>query len=105
VGDGTFLAHWGKQTFSQALALDTPRLLGISHKQYLVRSNLKGEVFYQIEGKELLTIGKTAGEKVVQFFPDIARARHIPAGGIWLPLRGAFAETLPSNGQVVIFVD
>ena len=101
VGDGQFLAHWGKQTFDQALALDTPRLLGLSHKQYLQRRDPKGETFYRTE-KELITIGKN---KVAQFFPDVARTDRVPAGKIWLPLSGTFTEALPPKGQVVIFLD
>ena len=105
VGDGQFLAHWGKQTFAQALALDTPRLLGLSHRQYLLRSDPTGETFYQTAGEELITIGRKTGGKVMQFFPDVARANHIPAGKIWLPLKGIFTEVLPPKGQVVIFLD
>ena len=37
------MAHWGKQTFDQALALETPRLLGLSHRQYSLRGNYKGK--------------------------------------------------------------
>lgn len=105
VGDGKFLAHWGKQTFAQALALDTPRLLGLSHEQYLLRSNPRGETFYQTAGEELITIGRKAEEKIIQFFPDVARAQHVPGGKIWLPLKGVFTEMLPLAGQVVIFRD
>jgi len=104
VGDGKFLAHWGKQTFAQARALDTPRLLGLSHKQYLLRSCLGGETFYETAGEELITIGRKAGERTIQFFPDVARAKHVPGGRIWLPLKGAFTNVLPQEGQVVIFV-
>ena len=105
VGDGKFLAHWGKQTFAQALALDTPGLLGLSHEQYLLWSDPRGETFYRTEGKELITIGREAGEKVIQFFPDVARVNHVPTGKIWLPLQGIFAEALPPEGQVVVFCD
>ena len=105
VGDGKFLAHWGRQTLAQAIALDTPRLLGLSHKQFLLRCEPGGEVFYQTEGERLVTIGRKAGEKLIQFFPDAARASHVPAGEIWLPLEGAFTEILPPRGQVVIFGD
>jgi hypothetical protein len=105
VGDGKFLAHWGKQTFAQALALDTPRLLGLSHEQYLLRSDHRGETFYQTEGKELITIGRKEGEKVIQFFPDAARASPVPIGKIWLPLEGIFTKGLPPKGQVVVFRD
>lgn len=105
VGDGKFLAHWGKQTFAQASALDTPRLVGLSHKQYLRRSLQKGETFYRAEGEELETIGRRTEERLVQFFPDVAKANHVPAGKIWLPLEGVFTESLPPKGQVVIFRD
>lgn len=105
VGDGEFLAHWGKQTFAEALALDTPRLLGLSHAQYLLRSDGKGETFHQTAGEELITIGREARGTSIQFFPNVARANHIPAGKIWLPLKGTFSEVLPPKGQVVIFLD
>ena len=105
VGDGEFLAHWGKQTFAEALALDTPRLLGLSHQQYLLWVDSGSEVFHQTAGKELLTIGRRRGEKAIQFFPDVATAKHIPDGRIWLPLKGIFAHALPPEGQVVVFVD
>lgn len=105
VGDGKFLAHWGKQTFAQARALDTPRLLGLSHKQYLLRSCPRSKTFYETAGEELITIGRKAGEKMIQFFPDIARAQHVPGGNTWLPLEGAFTDVLPQKGQVTIFVD
>lgn len=105
VGDGKFLAHWGKQTFAQARALDTPSLLGLSHAQYLKRSDPRGETFYQTAGKELMTIGRKSEKRRTQFFPDVVKARHVPAGKIWLPLEGVFAEVLPAKGQVVIFSD
>ncbi len=102
VGDGKFLAHWGKQTFAQALALDTPRLLGLSHQQYLPWSNARGETFYQTAGQELITIGRKTEKQVVQFFPDVALARRVPDGQIWLPTEGTFTEKLPPQGQAVI---
>lgn len=103
VGDGRFLAHWGKQTFTQALALDTPRLLGLSHRQYSLHGNYKGKTFYQTSGDRLITIGKKAKGKTTQFFPDMTRAEHVTSGRIWLPLKGTFANVLPQRGQVVIF--
>jgi hypothetical protein len=105
VGDGQFLAHWGKQTYAQALALDTPRLLGLSHQQFLQHSASKGESFYQTTRSELITIGKRLGNKSIQFFPDVAKADHVPGGRIWLPLEGVFTRALPASGQVVILCD
>ena len=105
VGDGKFLAHWGKQTFAQARALDTPSLLGLSHEQHLQRAYPRSEAFYETAGEKLITIGRKAGEQATQFFPDVAEAKHVPSGKIWLPLEGAFANALPHKGQVVIFID
>ena len=105
VGDGRFLAHWGKQTFAQALALDTPRLIGLSHEQVLKWSDSGDEVFYQTAGQELTTIGRKQGGKSIQFFPDVARAQCVPDGRIWLPLEGASSCALPPRGQVVIIHD
>lgn len=102
VGDGSFLAHWGKQTFSEARALDTPRLLGLSHKQY-VRHSVPGSIcFYEVVGKQLLTIGRRMGERTMQFLPDIAKVKTVPRGKIWLPLQGVFVHRLPKQGQVVL---
>lgn len=105
VGDGKFLAHWGKQTFAQALALDTPRLLGLSHQQYSLweEAGSDGETIHQVVGEELIAIGRGEEGRIVQFFPDIARARHVPCGQIWLPLEGVYVDTLPPGGPVVIF--
>ncbi len=35
VGDGSFLSHWGNQTFEEALKLDTPNILGKEYKKLL----------------------------------------------------------------------
>lgn len=105
VGDGNFLANWGKQTFEQAVALDTPRLIGLSHRQFRKQGGFKGEVFCKTKGGHLITIGKRHGHKLIQFFPDVSKAKHVPKGKIWLPLKGTFTESLPKRGQVVIFSD
>jgi len=105
VGDGKFLSHWGSQTFTQAVALDTPRLLGLSHEQFLRRNGFNGEPFFQKEGEELITIGRKSEGKITQFFPDVAKAAHVPDGQVWLPLKGDFTDTLPARGPVVIFAD
>lgn len=103
VGDGEFLAHWGGQTFSQACALHTPKLLGLSHKQYSLRSDPRGKAFYQASARGLSFIGRKMGEMMIQFFPDIAKVDRVPVGKIWLPLEGVFTEALPPRGQVVVF--
>ncbi len=105
VGDGEFLAHWGTQTFAQAMALDTPRLLGLSHRELLQRSDSTDEIFVETAGRELIAIGRKKEGKAIHFFPDVSRVKQVPHGEIWLPLAGTFVKTLPSDGQVVIFSD
>lgn len=102
VGDGEFLSHWGKRTFAQAAALDTPRLLGLSHEQYLLHRRPLSDVFFQEDGGGLKTIGRAGKGALMQFFPDVARAGRVPDGRIWLPLEGVYTGALPSEGQAVI---
>ena len=102
VGDGQFLAHWGNQTFAEASALDTPRLIGLSHQQFLAARRANGRPFIEANKNQLITIGQTFGEELIQFFPDVAQAETVPEGRIWLPLQGRWAEELPTAGQVVI---
>ncbi len=103
VGDGRFLAHWGQQTFEQAAALDTPRLLGLSHEQYRQWNVADGQTFYETSGEQLTVIGCQTPDKAVQFFPDVANSNRPFTGGIWLPLEGRFSNGLPVSGPVVIF--
>lgn len=111
VGDGVFLGHWGGQTFDQALALDTPRLLGLSHRVF--QDHRLGELpqrTFELADSDLLAIRRAddAGRTAV-FFPDAARlssaqrAEALLAGGrCFLPLNGAWAEALPAQGMVVV---
>ncbi|MCP4417264.1 MAG: DUF4038 domain-containing protein [Chloroflexi bacterium] len=103
VGDARFLAQWGNQTFAQAVALDTPRLLGLSHQNYLAMHRANGHPFYETNENQLITIGQRGQDWLVQFFPDVAQAVTVPEGRIWLPLQGVWADTMPRKGQVVIF--
>lgn len=105
VGDGNFLSHWGKQTFSDAIALETPRLIGLSHKEFMhkTESNAEAEKFYTAEGNELISIGQKSHGRTIQYFPEISKAKDVPNGAIWVPLQGVFVDSLPKRGQVVIF--
>lgn len=79
LGDGKFLGHWGKQTLSQAIELDTPRLLGLSNRLFL-KVGRKGLKYYE-------------------------HAENVPKnfkGNIWLPTKGEYVSELPKSGQVVI---
>lgn len=49
MGDGRFLAHWGRRTFKEAMRSDTAAKLGKSNKLFwCARNKLKGEIQYTI---------------------------------------------------------
>lgn len=102
-GDGRFLAHWGKQTWAQAAALDTPRLLGLSHRLLRqARAALpRGQVFHEAAAGDLRVIGVRQGEKRIAFYPDVGHKRPTENGRIWLPLAGEFTKELPAAGPIV----
>lgn len=103
VGDGEFLSHWGKQTFEEATALETPRLIGVSHAQFLKIKNRLEKTFFTEKGGKLLCISRKGASEEVFFFPEISEVDLVPDGRIWLPLEGVFSDELPQKGQVVIF--
>lgn len=102
VGDGRLLGHWGGQTFAEAVELDTPRLLGLSHQRFLAMRRENGRPFTEVENNQLITIGQSWDDGLIQFFPDVAEAKTMPQGQIYLPLQGCWGEELPPTGQVVI---
>jgi len=102
VGDGQFLGHWGGQTFAQALALDTPRLLGLSHQLLTPYLQLKAEVELQEEAGKVLSLRRRTQSASFTYIPEISSMNSIPQGKIWLPLEGCFTDQLPAQGQVVI---
>jgi hypothetical protein len=105
-GDGVFLSHWGKQTLSEALALDTPRLIGISHELFVDIGLAKySEITVHEEGEELVSIGRSSLGKNVVFYPDVSRveAKNGNDVRIFDPLIGKFVKKLPDSGQVVLF--
>lgn len=104
VGDGQFLAHWGRQTFAAARKLDTPRLLGRSHRLLLDWREAQERVSYEVEQRdgELVALAGRGPESRLTYYPDISRVADAPTGAIWLPLEGDYGDTLPRAGQVVV---
>lgn len=103
-GDGDFLSHWGEQTFDQAIKLNTPQLIGESHKLF-TKLKFIGYRYIEAEDRngEMLKITKFDDKGAfVCYVPDISVAENLPKGNIFLPLRGQFSKTLPTSGQVVI---
>jgi hypothetical protein len=101
VGDGRFLAHWGGQTFAEAVALETPRLLGRSNALWR-EWGARGEPVHSTRGGALTMIGRRDGDRSLLFFPDAARPTALPAGRYWIPTTGRFADQRPPLGSVVV---
>ena len=105
VGDGKFLAHWGRQTLDEAMALDTPRLIGISHKLF-VESRFMDYKKIKVEDKngELIKITRTDSEgNFGCYVPEISSLIGcLPKGKMFLPVTGGFVDECPKRGQVVI---
>lgn len=104
VGDGRFLAHWGDQTFDQAAALDTPRLIGLSNGLWAGYEG-PSDGFHEMREGRLSMIGRRSETWDVRFYPDAGRATAIPQGRIWLPMAGAFVDKLPRDGMVVVVAE
>lgn len=101
VGDGSFLAHWGGQTFDDALSLDTPRLIGLSHR-LLMGLDPYGQATAESRGDQLLWLERaTSKGGHVRYYPDISAVREVPSGRYWLPLTGEYTTTSPRSGPVV----
>lgn len=103
-GDGKFLAHWGKQTLSEAMKLKTPHLIGTSHKFFL-DSNFANYSKVEIEEKngELVKITRAnADGSSVSYIPNVSLIEELPKGDVFLPLKGKFVKSFTGIGQVVI---
>ncbi len=103
VGDGRFLSHWGKQTFLEAVQFESPRLLGLSHQQFLKQQG-SGEIIIKQQNGTLSFLTRRGARGSTSFCPDAADIEDFPNGQIWLPLHGRFAHDPPQSGPVV-FID
>jgi len=100
VGEGTFLAHWGRQTFDEAVLLKTPELVGASF-QLAQKLKLSGKPEVIFENGELLQIKRGN----VVYIPDVKK-QALPEkyAKLWLPEKGLFVKEKPKNGQVVVIL-
>ncbi|MEM6338223.1 MAG: DUF4038 domain-containing protein, partial [Bacteroidota bacterium] len=99
-GDGQFLAHWGSQTLDEAIALDTPELLGASSR---VIDEWGSD---PSEGRTPPRMGTAGGRLTalhrgrLTFVPDasIVSPRF---ERVWLPMTAEWADTWPQAGLAV----
>ncbi|MEM9665695.1 MAG: DUF4038 domain-containing protein [Bacteroidota bacterium] len=101
-GDGRFLSHWGTQTLAQALALETPRLLGASQR-FLERHEVPaGEVMADVHRGRLRALGRVSKERALWFIPRVEHTAWRPPGCLFDPRQGAVVAQWPSAGPVVV---
>ncbi|MBX6389154.1 MAG: DUF4038 domain-containing protein [Frankia sp.] len=117
VGDGRFLAHWGRQTLDEAVALPTPGLLGASHRAFLDNDgpNLAVTTVDEVGGVlRSISRRRADGTAAITYLPDTARARgiaalHDPAARgnrrFFDPGRGEFVPRPAPNGPLVVIED
>mgnify|MGYP000223633707 CR=1 FL=1 len=119
VGDGEFLAHWGRQTIAQAAALETGDLLGASHALFVksgahrwpnrplppgdsASTEAAAGISAQSADGQLIELCKSNGKEYLAFYPEIAHATAVRAGQYFVPLIGKFVEKQPISGPVVV---
>lgn len=104
MGDGEFLSHWGKQTLAEAKKLNTPHLLGESHK--LLRQQLGDEQLQNAtvksDGSTLRSIQNRSQSTTFEFIPDSSKYSGTPTGLIWLPGKAIFSTKSPASGAMVL---
>ena len=104
MGDGKFLSHWGTQTSTEAMQLNTPHLLGESHK--VLRQQLGDEILNSATVKStedsLLSIRNRSESTAFEFIPDASNYSGTPTGLIWLPGKAVFNSNPPQNGPMVL---
>ncbi|MDX1883990.1 DUF4038 domain-containing protein [Mycolicibacterium sp. 120270] len=106
VGDGSFLAHWGTQSFDEAIDLATPAVLGATYRMLVDLGALSWpEGRATVEGNRLVMLRRAdAPNRYLEYYPD---ARDVPAnarGQAFDPLTGRFTSTTPRTGQIVLVV-
>ena len=104
VGDGVFLAHWGKQTLDQALKLKTPKLIGQSHKIFsgYIYEKLQKTKLDEKDGKLIKITRSNNKTSFVTYYPDCSKIKSISSGKYYLPLTGKFVIKKPTKGPLVV---
>jgi hypothetical protein len=104
VGDGKFLAHWGAQTLSQAMNLNTPTLLGKSQQFFLKhRGDGIASVDVQVsDNQTLLSIERQTTQSKMIFYPRLLPSIDIASGLYFSPLQGTLIDTPLANEPLVV---
>lgn len=104
--DGTFLSQWGTQTFSEALALETPYILGKTYRM------LDEEKLFDLKNQEIVTADNriirmsavsSEGKQVI-YCPDSAVEKNISHGKYFDTYKGTFVSSPPKNNRPVVII-
>lgn len=104
-GDGQFLGFWGKQTLAEAMALETPALLGASHRAFLEADGptLPDVTAKTREGRLHTLIRRGNSGRFIALYPDVNAVRQPLAGRYFLPMQGVYTDHPPERGMLVVF--
>lgn len=101
IGDGDFLGHWGKQTFDQALELNTPFLIGSSHKLLLKNGIPVAPEEVLVEEDESVVIkSRTSTGKVITY---VEKSTKDQKGAFFLPQTGEWSDSVKKGLMYVTF--
>ena len=107
VGDGQFLSHWGDQSFSNALKLQTPDIIGKAY-QFVSKKGILNWNHIEIKEKDnklIYIIRKSSlGEKII-YIPELNNCDVIPEGDYFDVYQNKFLKSPPSSGQLVILIN
>lgn len=105
VGDSLFLSQWGRQTFAQALELETPTILGKSFELLKKEGVFSWNQINSLKkNDELLALIRSSsdGKKLI-YIPDVKRYSDIPEGRYLNVNDVEFCSQKPCSGQLVVF--
>ena len=105
VGDGQFLAQWGKQTFKEAMLLETPQILGKAYKLLLDYGVFDwNDISINLVDDEVNSITRMSkdGKKLI-YIPDISKCKEVPCGRYLDVETVEFINKPPLEGSIVVF--
>jgi len=106
ISDGVFLSNWGKQTFREAIKLESPNLYGKTYKILLDMGVFDWEHSEaELDGEELVAMTRISddGKQKMKYIIEIKDYKNPEEGRYFDCMKAEFVDELPKEGQVVIF--
>lgn len=105
IGDGKFLSHWGKQSFQDAIMLDTPNILVKAYKRLIDNNVFEWNIINaNFCNGQLIQISRKSKEgNCLTYIPEIKKAINIPEGKYYDIYKNEFCKELPKMGEAIVF--